>query len=386
MSTTPIIVDPSQVESITVDPSQVTAMTNVTPAAAIASGASPAMLQVATQAEARQQVTSTPVVPPPTNAFGIPANEWDAQGNPVIGHDKNGQPIILNAKKFVNTVGPMEVTGALGLVGEGVGAGIDELRAARAAKVLQSPGEWQRINDVLNVPKSGITVSPQATSAAQAATMPGRTLAGLGYSAKDLQEMDPFVRMNLVDAHRSQIGAAISDAVGAASKTGRTLDVGSPESDVLKQIADPEIEAKVEARFAKIGKDLGIEDFRKVTPEQAWQLSRAIDARFASGYSGVESVGGISKQLASAVRNQIKGALPESAKLFQQYSDLREATDAAVEGMQNTLRAAPPPTTLQKVGRFAVQKVLPKVIAYGAGGAGAALGYNLLKDMRGGEP
>ena len=126
----------------------------------------------------------------------------------------------------------------------------------------------------------------------------------------------------------------------------------------------------------------------KVTPEDALALRRALrEGQTFSGFSDAKTAANISKQLCSAVSGELKNAVPDFVNLDQDYTDLKGARDAARSQVQMTLKKAPPPTTMQKVGKFATKTILPE-IAKGAafGGAGYGL-YRSLRDLLGdGQP
>lgn len=299
------------------------------------------------------------------------------------------QEVIQNAGQLTDVISkeaallsaPSAVMG-LGKAGMGALDAIDAYRASRAAKLAQDTSEWQKINDVLNVPKSGIRIAPNATSAASATTMPGRTIAQLGYSAKTLEAMDPIERMNLLDSHLQNAGQAISNAASAATNAGTTLDVGDSAMNVFKSIKDPAMQEKMIDQFNSTAKELGIANLRRATPEQALALRQALRAgKTFSGFSDIQTTANISKQLGGAVSGDLKDAVPDFNQLDQSYSDLRVARDAARGQVQMTLKQAPPLGTMQKGIRIFNKQILPRAITYGAGGALGYEGYRLLRGV-----
>ena len=363
------------------------------PATAIASGASPESLMAATQGQAKSQITGTPMreMAPlesgaTDKAFGIGQTVQVRPGSaaakvqsgqlPSNGLQEAGEKIT----QVAGAVAPSELF-------EPAMDAISSFRAARAAKLAKDAGEWQRINGVLNVPKSGVIISPSEASVANAVKMPGRTLAELGYSANDLKKMDPIVRMSVIDSHLKNAGSAIQDAAQAATKAGKTVDLSGVVTNVFKNVTDPDMKAKMIDQFYEKSKSLGI-SLPKVTPEDALALRRALrEGQTFSGFSDAKTAANISKQLGSAVSGELKNAVPDFVNLDQDYTDLKGARDAARSQVQMTLKKAPPPTTMQKVGKFATKTILPE-IAKGAafGGAGYGL-YRSLRDLLGdGQP
>lgn len=263
-------------------------------------------------------------------------------------------------------------------------------RAGRAAKLAQDAGEWQKINDVLGVPKTGIRIAPSASSAAEATTMPGRTVAALGYTAKSLDAMEPIERMNLIDSHLQTAGQAIENAAKSATDAGKTVDVsyasGGSQTSIFQRISDPDMRLKMIQQYNDTARSLGITDLTKATPQEALALRQALRAgKTFSGFSDAQTTANISKQLGSAVSSDLKAAVPDFSKLDQAYTDLRGARDSAVGQVKNTLKQAPPLTLAQKAGRFTVQKILPRVAEGTAIGAGGYLGYRALHDVGGPE-
>lgn len=349
-----------------------------TPAELVAAGASPDAILAANRAP----LPNVNVVPGPPGLF---------TGRVKTGSMDQAQVTDVNPEKFVNVVGGMELGSAIEPFGEvaseAMSQGINALRAAKAAKVAENTAEWQKINGILNVPKTGVRISPSATNAIEATTMPGRTVARLGYSADDLAKMDPIVRMNVLDSHLQNAGSAIEKAAQAATDAGKTLDVGDSAMGVFKGIKDPAMQEKMIEQFNSTAKELGIVDLRQATPKQALALRQALrSGKTFSGFSDVQTAANISKQLGGAVSGDLKEAVPDFVNLDQTYSDLRGARDAARSQVQMTLKKAPPATALQKVGQFATKKLLPRAIEGLGWGAGGYLGYRALSDMTGGEP
>lgn len=266
------------------------------------------------------------------------------------------------------------------------GDALDAYRTARAAKLAQDTDEWQKINDVLGVPKSGIRISPSSTSIEDAATMPGRTVAGLGYTAKALDGMEPIERMNFLDSHLQAAGQAIQNAASAATKSGKVLNVGDSAMDVFKSIKDPAMQEKMIDQFNSTAKELGITNLRQATPEQALALRQALRAgKSFSGFSDIQTVANISKQLGGAVSSDLKEAVPDFSQLDEAYSDLRGARDAALGTVKSALSTAPRPGMIVRVGQnigkeFARNPV--RTAAYALGGAGGAI-YGIDRALRG---
>lgn len=360
------------------------------PAEAIAAGASPEQVQAATAADALKISHGPTPVKPPTNAFGFPAENYDEHGNAIFGYLKDPisgetRPVTIDPQKFISLQGNVAAGGLGEIGGEFV---VPAIRAARTMKLAEDAGEWQKINEALGVRPRSIAVSPSGTTGAESAvSMPGRALGKLGYTSADLQKMDPFVRMNMIDSHLQNAGAAISQAAKEATQAGTTLDVGGSAMNVFKGIKDPAMQERMIAQFNSTARELGITNLRQATPEQALALRQALRAGKAfSGFSDIQTAANVSKQLGSAVSSDLKQAVPSFSQLDQTYSDLRGARDAAVAQMKNSLAKAPPPSLVRRAGQFAVKKILPKAIVYGAGGAAAGAGYALLRDMRGGQP
>lgn len=374
------------------------------PAAAIASGASPESLMAATQQQAKSQVTGTPMremAPLESNATANFIQQQAEKNNGPQFRDKEGDrlPTYVHPAKLEVPAGKEEVAKAAQLIPQVAGAvapselfepvmdAISSFRAARAAKLATDSAEWQRINGVLNVPKSGVIVSPSSAAVADAVKMPGRTLAKLGYSADDLQKMDPIVRMNVIDSHLQNAGSAIESAAQSATKAGKTVDLSGVVTNVFKNVTDPDMKAKMIDQFYEKAKSLGI-SLPTVTPEDALALRRALrEGQTFSGFSDAKTAANVSKQLGSAVSGELKNAVPDFVNLDQDYTDLRGARDAARSQVQMTLKKAPPPTAAQKFGRFLYQRVLPRAAEGAAGGAAAYWGYHLMHDMSGeGQP
>jgi len=365
------------------------------PAEAVASGASPEQLQSATQAQAQSQATSGVTVrrqalleTPETDKFlGIDPNYDPDKAEKQAVESLQPQNLTPGQKQMQDDYG--KVTDAMRAVGgglvirEGVDA-INAMRAARAAKLANNALEWRRINGVLNVPLRGVITSPAAGSAAEATTMPGRTVAELGYSANDLAKMDPMVRMNVLNSHLQNAGQDIAAAAKAATQAGKTLDVGDSAMNVFKSIKDPAMQEKMISQFNATAKELGITNLRQATPEQALALRQALRAgKSFSGFSDIQTVANISKQLGGAVSSDLKTAVPDFVDLDRRYSDLKAATNAAQNQVRGALAKTPPPSLAQRIGRFAVQKVLPRLVEGTAIGAGSYGAYRGIRDVTG---
>jgi hypothetical protein len=238
--------------------------------------------------------------------------------------------------------------------GLGLVEGVRVLRAARAAKLLKDAGEWQRINSVLGVGARDILTSPAAKNAGEMVINPGRAVASLGYNASDLQSMTPFARMNSLYGHLQSSGAEIEKTVMAATQSGTTLDAENGALGVLKGIHNPQMQEQMTNRLHDIVRELGIEDVRKATPEEAWQLRQALRSKYAftGAVTDQETAANLSKQLGSAVSRDLKQAVPSLSSLDQQYSDLHGAVDAATDAVRAQTVKPPEATRLQKIGQW----------------------------------
>ena len=367
------------------------------PAAAIASGASPqalaSTLQATTQAQAKNQVTGIPmkeVAPLESNAMATLQSGLQGTGPSIRPGSAAARMQAGGSMDAVDQAGKIipQIAGAIapGSMFEPIGEAITAARAARAAKLVNSADEWQKINGVLDLPKTGVIVSPSAATAADAVKMPGRTLAQLGYSADDLKKMDPMVRMNVIDSHLQNAGAAIQNAARQATQERKTVDLSGVVTNVFKNVTDPAMKAKMIDQFYEKAKSLGI-SLPTVTPENALALRRALrEGQTFSGFSDAKTTANISKQLGSAVSGELKKAVPDFVNLDQDYTDLSGARKAAISQVQNTLKKAPEASTLQKVGSFAVNKVLPRVAQGAAVGAGYEIFHSLRDLIGGGQP
>jgi len=260
----------------------------------------------------------------------------------------------------------------------------DALSARRAAGEAASGIEdWQKINDVLGVPAKSVRIGKTATALDQAATMPGRALANLGYTPQELAKMTPVERMATIAPHWQQAGQAIDAAVTAATDAGKTLDAGDSAFKVLKSIAEPGLQDKAIATFNNLAKQLDIPNLYKATPEEALKLRRALAVGARFGPSGdLNSLASVKAGLRSAVSGDLHDAVPSLKQLDQTYSDLRGAIDAAQNGVSKAASTAPPPTTLQKAGQI-IRKEAPRALAYSALGAGGYEAVRKLSDLVG---
>lgn len=303
----------------------------------------------------------------------------------LFGGQASGKPMGSREGVANNPVTAM-VTAAPGtaetaaLAQQKLSQGLDAVRAARAAKVAADTGEWQRINDAIGVTAKTIRIGRGAATLEDATTMPGRTLAKLGYTADQLEEMHPLQQMAAIMPKWQEAGQAVDIAVKAASNAGKTLDAGDSAFDVLKQITDSGMQNKAIATFNDLAKQAGITNQRAATPEQVLQLRRSLQPGARFGPTGdLNSLGAIRANLYRAVSSDLQDAVPSLKKLDQTYSDLEGAMKATQAGVQKFASQAPPPTMTERVGTFMREEAIPAALKYGLAGA---LGYGVAKAAR----
>lgn len=264
--------------------------------------------------------------------------------------------------------------------------GTQNFLLGRAAQIPANQ-DWQDLNEAVGATQNSIRMSKDAGSLGDAATMPGRGLANVGFDVDTLKNLDPVERMAAIAPHYKAAGQAIDMTVQDATKAGTTLDVGNSAFDVLKSIKNPKLQDQAIDSFNSLSQEIGIANQRAATPAEARQLRQALQSGARFGPAGdLSSLGGIRAQLYRAVSGDLHDAVPGLGDLDQHYSDMRAAIDAAQRGAARfAMKSVPapepaPPSAIASAAKTVAKRVLPYAVGSGVGGA---IATGVLKHMLG---
>lgn len=283
---------------------------------------------------------------------------------------------------------PISKEGLKGTAEQGAIAGATAGITEGAGKLLFKPApppnlNPQEINSAIGATMKSVRIGKGATDLMDASTMPARGLIKVGFNADTLKEMTPPEQMAAIAPYWKQAGQAVDKAIGDATQSGATVDVGKSAFQTFSKIKNPELQDKMIDQFNNLAREIGIGNQRAATPAEARQLRQALQAgaRF-SPMGDLNSLGGVRAQLYGSVSGDLHDAVPGLADIDQHYSDLRSAMDAVQRGAIKYAIKAPPepdPSLLQRVGNAAVKKYLPAAAAGAVGAGGGVLVHELLK-------
>lgn len=303
-----------------------------------------------------------------------------------------GTGLGIEAKQLLNRAlfgsGEPSTTSGQGLKELGVGMATSAATAAALqgtqnfllGKAPQPANQdWQDLNESIGATQKSVRIGKNATSLSDAATMPGRGLANVGFSTETLDAMNPVEQMAAIAPHYKAAGNAIDLAVQDATKAGATLDVGESAFDTLKSIKNPALQEKMIDEFNDVSREVGIANQRAATPAEARALRQALapGANFAPG-ARYGTLGQVRAQLYGSVSSDLHDAVPGLADLDQHYSDMKAAMDAVQRGAARyAIRSVPEPETAAsptvQAAKTIAKQALPYVIVGGVGG-GVATG------------
>jgi hypothetical protein len=293
----------------------------------------------------------------------LPQHPWEGTKKAVGG--------VLEAGTIPGLIAAAPEEGISGVMGRLQSLVQDASKARKAGKTIQ---EWRNINKALGVTSKGVVIGEGAKGLEEAATMPGRTMKQLGFTAKKLEKMKPMERMVAIRPHLEQTGQQIEALLTAQEKAGKTLDVGARVFETLKKIPNPKIQEQAIESFNYLTKELGIVNQRAATPTDAWKLRRALvaGARFGQG-GDLNSLANVRAALRTAVSSDLKDAVPGLKELDQAYSDLRTAMNAARSTVQKEA-VKPKPSLGKRIMQGAKREITERPIR----SAGIALGVPYL--------
>jgi len=202
---------------------------------------------------------------------------------------------------------------------------------------------WRDLNTAIRAPASSIKIGLGKGDLASAASMPGRGLAQEGFDAAALSKLNPVEQAALIGPKYQQAGRAVNDTITAATQKGTTLDVGKSAYKVFEDIPNPKLQEKAIEAFNETASEIGITDQRAVTPQEAVQLRRALQANAQFGPTGdLSSVKGIGTQLYRAVTSDLHEAVSELIPVDRHYGDMKEAVKAIQKNVQKFGANIPP--------------------------------------------
>lgn len=283
------------------------------------------------------------------------------------------------------------IAGAEGAVTGGAGAyaaaNAASAPVASGAATLEraDPAEWTKANQVLGATPKAVRFGPGIESPEAVTTNPGRTLVAKGLDADTLKGMTPFERLQAINGLKMDATAAVNDAAAGATQAGKTLDLEQSAFKTLGNIADDNLQTKAVDTLHKLVQQVGIDDVREATPQQALELRRLLSSSARFGPNGdLSSLATVRAQLYRAVTGDLHTAIPEMVPVDREATDLIGATDLAKNAFAKTL-VKQAPSTIQMIMRHPVYGPIARGALFGAtaGIPLAGLGYIARDYLRG---
>ena len=247
------------------------------------------------------------------------------------------------------------------------------------------PAEWTKANQVLGATPKAVRFGPGIQSLEDVTTNPGRTLVAKGLDSDALSKMTPFERLQSINSLKVDATGAVNDAAAAATKAGKTLDLEKTAFKTLGNIADDSIQTKAVDTLHKLVQQVGIDDVREATPQQALELRRLLSSSARFGPNGdLSSLATVRAQLYRAVTGDLHTAIPEMVPVDREATDLIGATDLAKNQFAKSLTKEAP-STIQMIMKHPVYGPIARGALFGAtaGIPLAGLGYIAKDYIRG---
>ncbi len=230
-------------------------------------------------------------------------------------------------------------------------------------KLLGKAGEsTQRVNKLLGVKAKQVIPGKAPESFDAFVANPARGAEKYGLDEKALGKMTPLERNNAVMAARDQAGQKLEQSLTQAQ--GKQVNIEPTITKTFKEILDPKLQDQAKQRLMQIIKKNNIrKPLSQLTPMEARTIQRDLDdfAKF-SGEGEAKSFGDIARQLRKGISEATRKAVPESAEFDQDYTDLRNASNATQNQLKEFARKAP---------ENQIRKWIIKAAAAGAGVGGA---------------
>ena len=256
---------------------------------------------------------------------------------------------------------------ALGTAATFTGAEVGgEASLGALKKILGKSGEEaQRINKLLGVKAKQVIPGKTPESLDAFVANPARGARKYGLDEKALAKMDPLERNNAVMAARDKAGQQLDQVLSQAQ--GKTVNIQPAIEKSFQDILDPKVAKQAEERLQQIlAKNKITKPLSQLSPMEARSIQRDLD-KFAK-FTGedTKSFGDMARKIRRGISEATRKAVPESAPFDQDYTDLKNASDAT----QNQLK---------QFGAKAPENKLRKWIIRAAGLGGA---YELGKSTK----
>lgn len=226
-------------------------------------------------------------------------------------------------------------------VGPMLGNAYDKVARFIGVGPKSAPELWQAANEAVGASKRAISLPTGATGPEQAYVNPGQTLVErAGLDPKQLAKMTPFEQAQTIGPHWRAAGAEVDAIADTATKNGVTLDAGKSLTQALKNVDSPQIQQRMTDIMADTGQQLGIQDWRKATPNEMLELRRATWDNLGKTKYGPSLYGALTRDL--------KDAVPQMVPADQAYSGYMGAMDS-INDKQAASMVKSEPSGLAKV-------------------------------------
>jgi hypothetical protein len=190
----------------------------------------------------------------------------------------------------------------------------------------------QRIHEAIGVKPGNMNIGLGATTADDAYNLPGRAIKAAGFKPQDFEGLTPFEQAEKLKPVWNKAGQAVSDTAAKATKNGVTFDGAKSLTQAIGDMLDPE-GSKALKMANDTAKDLGITNWRKMTPDQAVELKQALWQRLPGRFKG---------PVYGALTRDLNTAVPEMVGVNRNYTELRSAMDAISDSAEKYMSRASP--------------------------------------------
>lgn len=190
----------------------------------------------------------------------------------------------------------------------------------------------QRIHEAIGVKPGNMNIGLGASTPEDAWNLPGRAIKEAGFKPQDLEGLTPFEQAEKLTPFWQKAGQAVSDTAAAATKAGVKFDGAKSLTQAIGDMLDPE-GTKALALANDTAEQLGIKDWRRMTPTQAVELKQALWQRLPARFRG---------PVYGALTRDLNQAVPGMVGVNRTYSEMRNAMEAIQDSAERYMSRASP--------------------------------------------
>lgn len=244
-----------------------------------------------------------------------------------------------------------------GMLGEGMANYFSEATGGKLIPTDEAR-DLQRIHEAIGVKSGDMNIGLGASTPQDAWNLPGRAIKEAGFKPQDFEGLNPFEQAEKLKPYWVKAGQAVADTAAKATKDGVKFDGAKSLTQAIGDMLDPE-----GSKALKLANDtaeqLGIKDWRKMTPTQAVELKQKLWDRLPPRFRG---------PVYGALTRDLNKAVPDMIPVNRTYSEFRSAMDA-IEASTGKYMERAGPTQFQQMVQWMKQN--PRI----SGPIGAVTGF-----------